>query len=63
MIKQYGIFTLEIWGDGYPVQIRIKQGQEELRLIHSDLADLEHLVNIAKREAVNALPDKYKKEV
>jgi hypothetical protein len=68
MKRTYGKFELEMYTDGHPHQIYIKtdfihNNKDGLRVDHTELRDLKHLIDIAMRESVNALPDKYKNEV
>lgn len=63
MDKQYGDFKLSVGTGGHPIWIGIRMRGNEIRFSHFDLADLEHLVKMAKKEALNQLSDKDKKEV
>ena len=61
MNKAIGEFTVAV-SEPYPCWVRIQHGGAELRFSHRELADLEHLVREARREAARLLPDAYKGE-
>jgi hypothetical protein len=59
-----GNFTVEVWGDGYPVHCTVSYNGERIcRIAHTELADLKFVVERAMQRARAALPERYKDEV
>ena len=65
--KTYGNFELIVCTEGHPNGITIRHidniESKGITFNHTEIRDLKHCIEIAERECINNLPDKYKNEV